>query len=53
MNLDISLPTLSEINDRQNLEKIKGYLASLNDRLTYMLLNIDSENLSDGLALTI
>lgn len=53
MNLDISLPSLSEINDRQNLEKIKGYLSSLNDRLTYMLLNIDSENLSDGLALTI
>ena len=53
MNLDITLPALSEINDRQNLEKIKGYLASLNDRLNYMLLNIDTENLADGLALTI
>ena len=50
---NITLPDLSDISDKQNLEKIKGYLATLNDQLRYMMLNIDEENLSDSLSDTI
>ncbi len=53
MNFNISLPSLSDTLDKQNAEKIKGYLATLHDQLRYMMLNIDTENLSDELATTI
>ncbi len=50
---NITLPTLEEISDRNNAEKIRGYLATLHDQLRYMMLNIDTDNLSDGLKTTI
>ncbi len=53
MLFNISLPSLSDISDKQNAEKIRGYLATLHDQLRYMMLNIDTENLSDSLSNTI
>ncbi len=53
MFLNITLPDLSEISDKQNIEKIRGYLATLNDQLRYMMLNIDEDNLSENLSSTI
>lgn len=53
MLANITLPTLSDINDKQNNQKIMGYLATLHDQLRYMMLNIDTENLSEGLNKTI
>lgn len=50
---NITLPTLEEISDKNNAEKIRGYLATLHDQLRYMMLNIDTDNLSDGLKTTI
>lgn len=50
---NITLPTFEEISDRNNAEKIRGYLATLHDQLRYMMLNIDTDNLSDGLKTTI
>ena len=50
---NITLPTLSEVSDKQNMEKIRGYLATLHDQLRYMMLNIDMDNLSDSLSETI
>ncbi len=50
---DITLPELSDISDRQNLEKVSGYLATLNEQLRYMMLNLDKDNLSDSFASTI
>ena len=50
---NITLPTLEEISDKNNAEKIRGYLATLHDQLRYMMLNIDTDNLSDGLKNTI
>lgn len=49
----ITLPTIDEISDKNNAEKIRGYLATLHDQLRYMMLNIDTANLSDGLSSTI
>lgn len=49
MFFNISLPDLSKSSDKQNVEAIRGYLATLNDQLRYMMLNIDEENLSDDL----
>ncbi|MBE6718058.1 MAG: hypothetical protein E7574_02220 [Ruminococcaceae bacterium] len=53
MQLNVTLPSLSEISDRHNFEKIKGYLAILHDQLQYIMLNIDDDNLSDSLSQTI
>lgn len=53
MLTDIKLPTMEQLSDRANAESIKSYLASLNDRLRYMMLNVDHENLSEGLSTTI
>lgn len=53
MQLNLTLPTFSEATDKQNAEKIRGYLATLHDQLRYMMLNIDTDNLSDGLSQTI
>lgn len=50
---NITLPTLEEIRDKNNAEKIRGYLATLHDQLKYMMLNIDTDNLSDTLNTTI
>ncbi len=50
---NIKLPTLEEISDKNNAEKIRGYLATLHDQLRYMMLNIDTDNLSDSLNTTI
>lgn len=50
---NITLPTLSEVSDKQNMEQIRGYLATLHDQLRYMMLNIDTDNLSDSLSKTI
>ena len=53
MLFNISLPDLSDISDNQNIDKIRGYLATLNDQLRYMMMNIDEDNLSQSLSDTI
>ena len=53
MQLNITLPTLSEISDKQNYNKIKGYLETLHNQLQYMMVNIEDDNLSDNLSETI
>ena len=50
MLTDIKLPTADQLSDRANAESIKSYLASLNDRLRFMMLNVDTENLSFSLS---
>ena len=50
---NITLPTLEDIQNKNNAEKIRGYLATLHDQLRYMMLNIDTDNLSDSLNTTI
>ena len=53
MQLNITLPSLSEISDKQNYNKIKGYLETLHNQLQYMMVNIEADNLSDNLSKTI
>ena len=53
MQLNISPPDFSNTTDIFNIEKIKGYLSSLQNQLSHMLLNIEEENLSDSLLNTI
>lgn len=49
MQFNFSLPDFSDIKDGGNLDKIEGYLATLNDQLRHALFNIDEENLSENL----
>ena len=53
MIFDIPLPNLLNNSDKQNTETITEYLYMLNDRLGYMMMNIDEDNLSEGLLNTI
>lgn len=49
MQFSFSLPDFSDIKNGDNLDKIEGYLATLNDQLRHALFNIDEENLSENL----
>jgi len=53
MQLNITLPSLSDISDKQNYNKIKGYLETLHNQLQYMMVNIEDDNLSDNISDTI
>ena len=53
MQLNVSPPDFSNNDDRYSTEKIKGYLSSLQNQLSHMLLNIEEDNLSDNFLNTI
>jgi len=53
MQFNLTLPSFSDIEKSSELESIKGYLSTLHDQLRYMMLNIDTENLSSPLNETI
>ena len=53
MPLNIPLPTLEELSDKNSPEALRRFLVNLYDQLNHSLLNIEEKNLSEDLSKTI